>query len=395
VSITRSAKGSRYKGYRSYQYLEAGVDYQPVALPPEVGRVPSKPVAVSAAQEERVQRLLRDCLVISLHDHTAIYPLHAADARNRFGRAVTGYEGLSISGLDAFFDTPNNFWKWDELIHGLGMRLADLAHQDFVVPARTLAEIRAAKANGQIACVFTLEAATVIENELDRLDVLYGLGIRLSGISYSMSNALGTGGREIGDGGLTAFGRQAVKRMNKLGMAVDVSHASDQTSLDTIAASSVPVFITHAGARSLWNAPRMKPDAVIVACAERGGVIGVEAAPMTTLVTDQGTQTIDTVMQHFEYVLHLVGIDHIAFGPDTSFGDHVGQLRVSHPHLFNDPRAHGGLTFEPFDYVDGIENPGEGFLNIVRWLVAHGYSDGDIAKAIGGNIARVLEEVWT
>src|SRR6185312_7011557 len=131
------------------------------------------------------------------------------------------------------------------------------------------------KQNQQIAFIPSLEAATPIENELDRLDILYGLGIRSSGIAYSEANTLG--------GGLTEFGRAAVQRMNKLGIAIDISHSGDQTSLDTITVSSKPIFITHAGARGLWNTKRMKPDDVLKACADKGGVIGIEAAPHTTL----------------------------------------------------------------------------------------------------------------
>src|SRR5205814_5335046 len=120
-------------------------------------------------------------------------------------------------------------------------------------------------------------------NEIDRVDVLYGLGIRCMGITYSEANALGSGLKERTDGGLSDLGRAVVIRMNKLGMAIDVAHCGDQTSLDVIAASAQPIFITHAGARALWNTPRMKPDAVIKACAERGGRAGAGAGPRTRL----------------------------------------------------------------------------------------------------------------
>jgi membrane dipeptidase len=397
-------KRKNYTGYRSFQFLEAGADYQPFRLAKEVGRVPSAVVAVTPEQEARAQRLLDECLVISLHDHAFIVPDDPGEilTYRRQGRDWTGYEGLSVSGIDAVFDclmdgtaliTSRSGWKWGDIIYDLGMRLCDIAHQEMVIRAETLADIRRAKANGQIAFIPSLEAATPIENELDRLDILYGLGIRSSGIAYSEANTLGGGLREARDGGLTEFGRQAVRRMNKLGIAIDVSHSGDQTSLDTIEVSEQPIFITHAGARALWNTRRMKPDAVLNACAARGGVIGIEAAPHTTLTENHPRHSIESVMEHFEYVANLVGIEHVAFGPDTLFGDHValhhefaGQLSIA--------QVHGGLPFERVPYVDGIENPGEAFPNIARWLVAHGYSDEDIAGVLGGNIVRVLEQVW-
>ena len=88
-------------------------------------------------------------------------------------------------------------------------------------------------------------------------------GVRSVGIAYSEANALGSGLREERDAGLTEFGRLAVRRMNRLGIAIDVSHAGDQTSLDTIERSEHPVFVTHAGARGLWNTKRMKPDTIL------------------------------------------------------------------------------------------------------------------------------------
>src|SRR5205085_7164321 len=127
-----------------------------------------------------------------------------------------------------------------------------------------------ARQNGQLAWIPALESSTPIENELDRIEILYGLGIRMMGIAYSESNALGSGLRERRDGGLTVFGRQAVKRMNQIGMAIDLSHAGNQTALDTIEVSTKPVFISHAGARTLWDSSRMKPDDVIRALAARG-----------------------------------------------------------------------------------------------------------------------------
>lgn len=397
-------KRVRYDGRRSFQYLEAGVDYRPFELVKEIGRVPSRRVEVSVDEERRVARLLEEKTVISLHDHVTVAPANVAEMPEyrRQGREWTGYEGLSVSGLDAVFDalmggtatiTSRAGWKWDDVVYDLGMRLSDIAHQDFVVRAGTLEDIRAAKASGRIAFIPCLETATPIENELDRLDVLYGLGIRSCGIAYSEANALGSGLRETHDAGLTEFGRQAVRRMNRLGIAIDISHASDRTSLDTIERSERPVFVTHAGARALWDTKRMKPDDVLRACAEAGGVIGISAAAHTTLTERHPLHSIESVMEHFEYVAGLVGIDYVAFGPDIFFGDHVGYHRFF-AKQFSLAASRGGRVIQEVDYVDGIENPSESFPNIVRWLVRHGYTDEDIGKAVGGNVLRALAKVW-
>ena len=397
-------KAKQYKGYRPYQYLEAGVDYRAFALAKEIGRVPEHRVEVTADEEVRAQRLIEENIVISLHDHPTLVPENSAEFTDyrREGRDFAAYEALSVSGLDAVFDnmmdgtsvvTSKNGWKFEDVVSDLGMRLCDIAHQEFLVHCRRVEDIERAHREGRLAWVAALEAATPIQNEVDRLDILYGLGVRLMGVVYSESNTLGSGLREPVDGGLTLFGRQAVRRMNRLGIAIDVSHTSDRTALETVEASEKPIFVTHAGARALWETARMKPDGVIRAVAEGGGVMAIEAAPHTTLTKGHPRHSIESFMEHFEYCANLVGIDHVAFGPDTLYGDHVG-LHHAFARQLSIASAHTGPAFEEVAYVEGIENPTEAFPNIVRWLVKHGYTDEDIAKAVGGNILRVLRQVW-
>jgi membrane dipeptidase len=184
-------------------------------------------------------------------------------------------------------------------------------------------------------------------------------------------------------------------------MLIDCAHCGDQTTLDVIRTSKKPIVLSHIGARALWNSNRLAPDEVLKACADKGGVIGVEAAPHTTITRNRTSHTLDSVMEHFEYVADLVGIDHVAFGPDTIYGDHVGLHEVYAKALsLQEAQAAAGTQgppnppFEKVPYVRGLENPTEGSKNIVRWLVKRGYSDADIAKVMGQNILRVLREVW-
>jgi membrane dipeptidase len=390
--------------YTAYSYLPAGT-LPRFDLTPEFGRVAgyAGPV-LPPEQAGRSRRLLRDSLVISLHDHPVRFPRDMQDtpAYNRTGRQHAAYAGLLASGLTVVFDnlmdgtacvTGNAPWRWDDIITDLGMRLADLAHagSQFML-VKTLADIDEAHRSGRVGLVFGLEAATPIENEIDRLDVLYGLGIRQIGIAYSDANTLGSGLSEPSDGGLTAFGRRAVARMNQLGLAIDLSHSSDRTALDTCAESSRPVLITHAGARGVWSTARMKPDEVLRAVAATGGVIGMSAAPHTTLSHAHPRHSIESVMDHFRYCADLVGIEHVAFGPDTLYGDHVGLHRVF-GHLLS-LAALRGPAFDPVEYVAGLENPTENFGNICDWLVANGFSDADIQAVLGGNICRALAAAW-
>jgi len=389
---------------RPYPYLTPGTDYPVFELAPEFGRVPAYAGALNPEQEQRAQRLLRDSIVISLHDHPVRFPLRMEETPDfyRTGRQHAGYAGLAASGMTVVFDnmmdgtacvTGHAPWRWDDIITDLGMRQADLAHQRGAVAVRTLADIDEAHRSGRVGLVFGLEAATPIENEIDRLDVLYGLGLRQIGIAYSDANSLGSGLGEDRDGGLTAFGRRAVARMNKLGLAIDVSHSSDRTTLDVCEVSERPVLMTHAGARAVWDTARMKPDDVLRAVAATGGVIGMSAAPHTTLSAAHPRHSIDSVMDHFRYCADLVGIEHVAFGPDTLYGDHV-QLHRIFAHLLGIARVNRGPAYEPVPYVDGLENPTENFANICGWLVRRGFDDDAIRAVIGGNIYRALQSIW-
>jgi len=398
-------RNKQYKGYRSYQYLRPGVDYKAFDLVKEIERVTPYKLELTPQEEKRTERLIADNILISVHDHPSVMPEDASKIweYEAQGREVTGYEGLSVSGLDAVFDnmtdgtgpiTSSMGWKWSDIIFDLGMRLCDVAHQDFAIRCERVEDIMRAHREGLVAIAFALEASTMIENELDRIDILYGLGIRMMGLVYSESNSVGSGLKEDRDGGLTFFGRQVVKRMNQLGMAIDLSHASDLTCLDAIEVSEKPVFITHAGARALWDSPRLKPDSVLRACADRGGLIGIEAAPHTTVTKAHPKHCLDSFMEHFEYCVDLVGIDHVAFGPDVLFGDHVKLHHAFAAHMSIDQSRSKKQKEEQVPYVEGLENPSEAFANIVRWLVKHDYSDEDIVKAIGGNALRVLSDIW-
>ena len=393
----------QYRGYDSFQYLGMGADYPAVDLASQVDRVPHFVYPLSDEDGARAERLLRETLMISLHDHLGCFPdpITETKAYVREGRQATAFEGLAQCHWDCIFENfmdgicqihSSRGWKWTEVLHDVGIRLCDLAHQDFLVLCQGVADIRRAHEEGRIALVASIEGAAPIENELDRVEILYGFGVRAMGITYSESNGLGSGLKETRDGGLTAFGSRVVERMNKVGMLIDCSHCGDQTTLDVIDASAKPIALTHIGARALWDTNRMAPDEVLKACADKGGLIGIEAAPHTTITPSQPRHNLDAYMEHFEYIKDLVGIEHVGFGPDTLYGDHVGLHGVYKSSL--SIKEAGMADYERVDYVEGVENPTEASENIVRWLVGRGYSDDDIARVVGGNALRLLEEVW-
>ncbi|QOY34604.1 dipeptidase [Anaerobacillus isosaccharinicus] len=393
-----------YDGYQSFQYLEAGKHYKSFQLADKGRHKKTHAIALTIDQQKKLETIFNYYPIISLRDHGFIVPKKQDDILPycRQLHTIYDYEGLAQSGIDVIFEnfmdgiaivTSNNGLKWDDVIYTLGMRFCDISKQHTVYLAKTWNDLIEAKSKRKIALLPSLEAASILENEVDRVDILYGLGIRCMGITYNESNTLGSGLTEKNDGGLTKFGRKVIERMNVLGMAIDISHCGDQTSLDVIKASSDPVFITHAGARGVWDTPRMKSDEVLKACAEKGGIIGVCAAPNTTLSPKSPNKhTIDSVMEHFEYLVDLVGINHVGLGPDTFFGDHVG-LQNAFDSILAISESHSGQHFEESPYVLGLENPTEAMENMLRWLLVKNYSVQDIAKVSGENALVALERI--
>jgi membrane dipeptidase len=165
----------RWDGYRSFSYLEEGVDLQPFVLEPQLGRLAPFRYPLSSEDDARAERLLRECVCVSLHDHCGVTPVDLSDndAYLRQGREWYGYEGLAASGLDAVFEnfldgtatiTSRSGWKWTDVVHDLGMHLSDVAHQTVVFVASRVDQIVEAHRTGRIALVPSIEGAAPISS---------------------------------------------------------------------------------------------------------------------------------------------------------------------------------------------------------------------------------------
>jgi len=402
----------KYNDYKAFDYLEAGFDYKVFDLVKHP-RIEPYYVPLDKTEEERFQGLVERSTLIDLHEHPVLWPEDMRDVPelHGLGRHFTAYKALSTSHLDCVFDnlmdgmsyvTSFSGWKWNDMIHDIGIRLSDIAHQNLITHCRTVQDIKDAKENGKIAMVLALESATPIENELDRIDVLYGLGVRSMGICYSESNMLGGGmGEAYKDSGLTDFGYDAVKRMNKLGLLIDVGHTNDRTAIEAVEASSYPIYNSHSGPAAIAIG-HTNGDEMLQAMAEKGGILGVGGAGQGLRTEKYPIGSIESYMECVEYCIDLMGIDHVGCGPDTLYGAHQELYKVWFPrkkgHYTREGRAQGRSWSVPEGdvdpgYVKGLENPSE-YVNIMRWMIKHGYGDGEIQKVIGSNAMNLLESVW-
>lgn len=250
--------------------------------------------------------------------------------------------------------------------------------------------------SGKIGIMITTQNADYFRGPND-VDVMYGLGQRVAQLTYNFEDRLGAGFLENRDGGLTVFGHSMVERMQKVGMAVDVSHCGDQTTLDTLDAATRPVLITHAACRALLpDHPRCKTDEMIRKMARGGGVMGISF--IRFMIKDSPPVSVDDVVAHFQHVAQTVGVEHVGIGSDLDI-DGFGSPRVppgspGPETQANFERYHAFFTDEGYVNIDGLNHPKRVF-DLTDGFIRAGFGDDDIRLMLGGNWIRVLREVWT
>lgn len=229
---------------------------------------------------------------------------------------------------------------------------------------------------------------------LDDVDLFYGLGQRVAQLTYNGPNRLGFGAFDDTDDGLTPYGAELVSRMNKIGMAVDLSHCGDRTTLGGIETSSKPVLITHAACRGLNPGyARAKTDEAIRKMAATGGVIGI---PMLRfMIRPTEPVSLEHFLDHIDYVAELVGIEHVGIGSDQGLvteDQHPVEFRRER--MKNAPAKYKIHTNE--DSLIGIEDLDHELrtYDVADGLIRRGYSDEHIGLVLGGNFIRALSEIF-
>jgi len=273
---------------------------------------------------------------------------------------------------------------------------------DILVKAVTAEDIRRAHADGKLCLVWELNSPPVAGRmedgyeELRWLDIFHMLGVRVMHLTYNRRNLIGTGCTERADGGLSEFGCDVIRRMNELGILVDVPHSSRQTALDAARVSEKPIVASHTCCRALYDHPRGRTDEEIKAIAEKGGVIGILTIP--TFIGEKGD--LATMLDQIDHVANLVGVDHVAIGTDAGYGAPAPEVELR-PMPKGRPGNWWGNWRDVRVYEKGVsEENRTGSLAWTNWpfftvgLVTRGYSDTDIEKILGGNLLRVVGEVW-
>jgi membrane dipeptidase len=263
----------------------------------------------------------------------------------------------------------------------------------------TAADLDRAKAEGRIGLIMGWQNTRPIADELDRLYFFRRLGLRVMQLTYNFRNAFGDGCLEREEAGLTILGRDAVRIMNEVGIAIDLSHVGQRTMLDVIEVSSQPVLVTHANARALADLERNKTDDIIKAVAQKGGLVGASIyGPMCWNQDPARKPTIEDYVRHLEYIVNITGIEGVAFGTDLATGSNYQLMAFERSHW----RRWDGIN--RFNRVFGEQVPARYLADcnkhsdlpkVTEALIRRGWTEAQVRAYLGGNLRRVLDRIWS
>jgi len=258
---------------------------------------------------------------------------------------------------------------------------------------RTTDDIDAAIKENKLGLFFTHQGTALFGGDVDMVGLWRQLAYGYCLLAYNQRNAVGDGCFEKGNAGLTAYGKQLIDAYNRYGMIVDVSHTGERTSLDAIERSTKPVISSHSVALAIANYPRSLSDAVIKAIAKSGGVCSINMVGGFVDLSNPDIVTTDVLFKNIDYMVNLVGIDHVGFG-----SDYIPNINIT-ASLLQTPA--GAAVFPDGGYTaamaaKGIPTPApyQIVAALVDKMLEKGYSETDCGKFLGGNMYRVMKQVW-
>lgn len=307
-------------------------------------------------------------------------------------RALEVFDNLRSGGVTAINATVN---IWDSLSENIDeisrwLRLFR-EHEERILQVRTVADIERARNENKTGVILGWQNMSPVENDIERLEAFAALGLRIAQLAYNYRNLIANGCYERADDGLSRFGMLAVKKMNELGILIDLSHVGDHSSLDAIEASEAPVAFTHCNLREFYDTPRNKPKALVQALVERGGVIGANQFPR--FLPRGFDSTLGDFLDAIESLIDVAGIDSVGVASDFCEKQDMDYWRYLR-------RMHGTTKMgepevpRPDPSVEGLRDSSD-FPRVAQGLRDRGYGGEEVRKLMGGNWMRLYSQVWS
>lgn len=357
----------------------------PSTRPQPPGAHAEPPAAGAGAQARTLYRsaLILDCNSAPPEDRLPL-PQAELDAVRGSGIDVIKY---SIGGInDDFAKTVAAVAQVQKLIE---------VHPGYFTQVRVASDFARARTEGRLGIILSFESAEMLQGRLESLALFRDLGVRVMQLSYNRKSPFAAGVMEPEGGGLTPLGRDAVAEMNRLGVAIDLSHANAATTTDVLGLTGKPPLMTHAGCASIHPHPRNKTDEQLRALADRGGVVGIFDLPYLTASPRQ--PAVEDYLAHLEHALMIAGEDHVGIGSDVGILplDLSDKGRAELARDMEQRRA-SGLAAPEEDrppYVEGLNTPRRIEI-IAEQLLKRGYPAGVVEKVVGANFARAFADIW-
>jgi membrane dipeptidase len=289
------------------------------------------------------------------------------------------HPAVGLGGVNAYETGLTFFAQWNSFIAGA---------EQYFDRIDSPGDFKRIKGTGKVGVILGLQNSEHFRRP-DDVNTFYGLGQRVSQLTYNSRNMIGNGSTERRDEGISDFGVRIIERMNQVGMAVDVSHCGDRTTLDAIELSPKPIAITHSNCRTLNDHPRLKTDEAIRKLAAKGGVMGITG--VRNFVSATEPTTVENIVDHIDHVVKLVGIEHVGLGSDADLDGYDDMPADQRKELLGMYKS--SYAFRDKLDTDGFDHPRKVY-DLTEALIRRGYSDDHIAAILGGNFRRLLGATW-
>jgi membrane dipeptidase len=352
-------------------------------------------IGLTPEQEQRAARIHAEAIVIDQHSdiqmdvvaHRGKGMTRVLAGRHLPGLRQGGFTGLVLGTLGRF---GLQLYPYLQTPTHAALQMIDSIYQeveetpDALMIATRAEDFRRAKREGKLAFAFGMEGVEPVGQDLSMLRTFYRLGLRVAQPTWHNRNLAADGCGEAHPGGLSNFGRELIKEMNRVGILIDLAHLAEPGFWDVVELSSRPVMVSHGNCKAICNHVRNLTDDQIRAIGAMGGIVG--AVFLEAFVREQAA-TVEHVLDHIDHMVKLIGVDHVGLGPD--YIDYNPGMIIASLDVAGVARRRLETTIP---YATGAETAAE-LPNVTRGLVARGYADDDIKKVLGGNFLRLFEQV--
>ena len=269
------------------------------------------------------------------------------------------------------------------------------AHSDLIMPVHAPGDIQRAREAGKVGIFFGAQNCSPIEDDIDMVAVLRQLGLLIMQLTYNNQSLLACGCYESEDSGITRFGRQVIREMNRVGMVIDMSHSSERSTLEAIEISERPVIISHANPSFFHDARRNKSDKVLKAIAENDGLLGFSAYPFH--LKNGPDCSLEDYCDMIARTVDMMGIEHVGLGTDlcqnqpTSVLEWMRNGRWSKEMDYGEGNANNAGWPKPLAWLRDSRD----FPNLIEGLRAKGFAEQEVARIMGRNWVALLERTTT